>query len=73
MTRELDYADLLFEVERCAARLRACGFGRGDAVGIHLPMLPETVIALLAINRIGGIAVPLFSGYQIVSRLVAAA
>jgi acetyl-CoA synthetase len=62
-TRELDYADLLFEVERCAAGLRACGFGRGDAVGIHLPMLPETVIALLAINRIGGIAVPLFSGY----------
>ena len=62
-TRELDYADLLIEVERCAAGLRACGFGRGDAIGIHLPMVPETVIALLAINRIGGIATPLFSGY----------
>src|SRR6266545_1768931 len=62
-TRELDYADLLIEVERCAAGLRACGYGRGDAIGIHLPMVPETVIALLAINRIGGIAVPLFSGY----------
>jgi acetyl-CoA synthetase len=62
-TRELDYSDLLIEVERCAAGLRACGYGQGDAIGIHLPMLPETVIALLAINRIGGIAVPLFSGY----------
>jgi acetyl-CoA synthetase len=62
-TRELDYADLLIEVERCAAGLRACGYGLGDAIGIHLPMVPETVIALLAINRIGGIAVPLFSGY----------
>src|SRR5262247_733975 len=62
-TRELDYADLLTEVERCAGGLRACGYGRGDAIGIHLPMVPETVIALLAINRIGGIAVPLFSGY----------
>jgi acetyl-CoA synthetase len=62
-TRELNYVDLLIEVERCAAGLRACGFGHGDAIGIHLPMLPETVIALLAINRIGGIAVPLFSGY----------
>src|SRR5215475_15186161 len=62
-TRELDYADLLIEVERCAAGLRACGYGRGDAIGIHMPMIPETVIALLAINRIGGIAVPLFSGY----------
>src|SRR5215475_1817031 len=61
--RELDYADLLIEVERCAAGLRACGYGRGDAIGIFLPMVPETVVALLAINRIGGIAVPLFSGY----------
>ena len=71
-TRELDYADLLIEVERCAAGLRACGYGRGDAIGIHLPMVPETVIAMLAINRIGGIAVPLFSGYgssAIASRL----
>src|SRR5262245_20723396 len=63
VARELDYADLMTEVERCAAGLRACGYGRGDSIGIHLPMVPETVIALLAINRIGGIAVPLFSGY----------
>ncbi|MBO0857759.1 MAG: AMP-binding protein [Chloracidobacterium sp.] len=72
VTRELDYADLLSEVERCAAGLRACGYSYGDAIGIHLPMAPETVIAILAINRIGGIAVPLFSGYgpaAIASRL----
>ncbi len=62
-TRELSYADLLVEVERCAAGLRACGYGKGDAIGLHLPMVPETVIAMLAINRIGAIAVPLFSGY----------
>src|SRR5262245_26988580 len=62
-TRDLTYADLLIEVERCAAGLRACGYGKGDAIGIFLPMVPETVVALLAINRIGGIAVPLFSGY----------
>ena len=63
VTREMDYTDLLIEVERCAAGLRACGYGRGDAIGLHLPMVPETVIALLAINRIGAVAVPLFSGY----------
>ncbi|MGH9835986.1 MAG: AMP-binding protein [Blastocatellia bacterium] len=71
-TRELNYSDLLVEVERCAAGLRACGFGKGDAIGLHLPMVQETVVALLAINRIGGIAVPLFSGYgpsAIASRL----
>lgn len=61
--RTITYAELRDAVERCAAGLRALGLGRGDAVGIHLPMIPETVIALLAIGRIGGIAVPLFSGY----------
>jgi acetyl-CoA synthetase len=62
-TRTLYYAVLMREVEYCAAGLRASGFGKGDAIGIHLPMMLETVIALLAINRIGAIAVPVFSGY----------
>jgi acetyl-CoA synthetase len=61
--RTLSYQDLWNEVCLCAAGLRACGLRKGDTVGIHLPMIPETVIALLAINRIGGVAVPLFSGY----------
>ncbi|HZN10996.1 MAG TPA: AMP-binding protein, partial [Blastocatellia bacterium] len=62
-TRRLSYGELAAEVERCAAGMRACGLGGGDAVGIHLPMMPETVVALLAIGRVGAIAVPLFSGY----------
>ncbi len=60
---KLSYSELCGEVERCAAGLRACGLHKCDAIGIHLPMIVETVIALLAINRIGAIAVPLFSGY----------
>ncbi len=70
--RVLTYAALSAEVERCAGGLRSLGVGKGDAVGLHLPMLPETVIALLAIGRIGAIAVPLFSGFgpsAIASRL----
>lgn len=62
-TRELSYRELLDEVSLCAAGLRACGLKKGDAIGVHLPMVPETAISLLAINRIGAIAVPLFSGY----------
>ncbi|MBO0800903.1 MAG: AMP-binding protein, partial [Blastocatellia bacterium] len=62
-TRALDYQDLWNEVCLCAAGLRACGLRKGDVIGIHLPMVPETVIALLALNRIGAVAVPLFSGY----------
>ena len=56
---------LLREVDWCAKGLKASGFGKGDAIGIHLPMMIETIIAILAINRIGAIAVPVFSGYGI--------
>jgi acetyl-CoA synthetase len=62
-TRTLSYQELLDEVSICAAGLRACGLKKNDAIGLHLAMMPETVIAMLAINRIGAIAVPLFSGY----------
>ncbi len=64
-TRELSYGELLAMAENCAAGMRAKGLKKGDAIGIHLPILPETVAALLAINRIGAIAVPVFSGYGI--------
>ena len=41
-------------------QLRVLGIDKGDAVGIHLADDPETVVALLAINRIGAIAVRSF-------------
>ena len=62
-TQTVTYAELLREVESFAAGLRLEGFEKGDAIGIHLPMTVKTVVALLAINRIGAIAVPVFSGY----------
>lgn len=61
--RRLTYDELHGQVERCAAGLRSIGFKKGNAIGIFLPMIPETVVALLAAARIGAIAVPLFSGY----------
>ena len=63
--RQVTYAELRREVEACAAGLRLDGLKKGDSVGIHLPMMIETVVALLAINRIGAIAVPVFSGYGV--------
>ncbi|MDZ4803096.1 MAG: AMP-binding protein [Bryobacteraceae bacterium] len=62
-TRSLTYSELTAKVSGFAARLSAFGIGQGDAVGIHLPMVPETVIVLLACAHIGALAVPLFSGY----------
>lgn len=64
-TRTLTYGDLFDIVAKLAGGLKKAGFVRGDAIGIYLPMIPETVISLLAINRIGAIAVPVFSGYGV--------
>jgi acetyl-CoA synthetase len=62
-TRELTYAELHREVNRAANALRALGLGRGDAVGVYMPMTPEIAVALLAIAKIGGVILPLFSGF----------
>ncbi|MCB9069165.1 MAG: AMP-binding protein [Calditrichae bacterium] len=61
--RQYTYADLHREVNRCANGLRCLGLGKGDAVGLYMPMIPELAIAFLAIIKIGGIILPLFSGY----------
>lgn len=63
--REISYKELLQKVSVCAAGLRANGLSKGDAIGIHLPMMIETVVSLLAIAKIGAIAVPVFSGYGV--------
>ena len=71
-TKTLNYEELYKEVNKAANALRSLGLGKGDAIGIFMPMTPEIVVALLAIAKIGGIILPLFSGYgagAIVSRL----
>ena len=62
-TCTLTYAELAAEVNRCANALRSLGIGLGDAVGLFMPMTPEIAVALLALARIGAVALPLFSGY----------
>ncbi|MBP9502844.1 MAG: AMP-binding protein [Candidatus Promineofilum sp.] len=62
-TRTLTYGELAAEVNRCANGLRSLGLGKGDAVGLFMPMTPEIAVALLAIAKIGGVILPLFSGY----------
>ena len=71
-TRTLTYKELREEVNRMATALHSLGLGRGDAIGVFMPMVPEIVVAMLAIIKIGGIFLPLFSGFgaaAIVSRL----
>ena len=61
--RRLTNTELADAVEVAARRLRALGIGAGDRVGILLPMLPETAIAMLALARVRAIFTPIFSGY----------
>jgi acetyl-CoA synthetase len=71
-TRTLTYKELREQVNRMGAALRSLGLGKGDAIGVFMPMVPEIVIATLAIIKTGGIFLPLFSGFgasAIVSRL----
>lgn len=71
-TLTLTYGELYRKVNQAANALRSLGLGKGDAIGLYMPMIPEVVIALLAIAKIGGVILPLFSGYgtgAVVSRL----
>lgn len=61
--RKLSYRDLWVETNRLANALVSLGIGKGDRVGIFMPMLPETVAATLACGKIGAIYTPMFSGY----------
>ncbi|MFO8100344.1 MAG: AMP-binding protein [Salinibacter sp.] len=71
-TKTLTYGELHRRVGRCANALRDRGLEQGDAIGLYMPMTPEIVVAFLAIAKIGGIILPLFSGYgtgAVVTRL----
>ncbi len=61
--RLLTYRDLYRQVNRVAAGLRALGLGQGDAIGLYMPMVPEIIVAFLAIAKIGAVILPLFSGF----------
>jgi acetyl-CoA synthetase len=62
--REITYADLLHDVQRFANALKDRGIGKGDIVGIYLPMIPEVVISMLACARIGAPHNVVFGGFS---------
>ncbi len=62
--RDITYAQLLADVQRFANALKDVGVGRGDVVGIYLPMIPEVVVAMLACARIGAPHNVVFGGFS---------
>ena len=57
------YAELLAETQRLANGLRSLGVGRGDVVGIFLPMIPQVAASMLACARIGAVHNVVFGGF----------
>jgi acetyl-CoA synthetase len=61
--RSWTYGELAAEVDGLCSLLASRGVGVGDRVGIFMPMIPETVAAVLAVAKLGAVFLPLFSGY----------
>src|SRR3970040_149144 len=61
--RTLTYWDLHRDVQKFANVLKSLGVGRGDRVGIYLPLIPAVAVAVLACARIGAIHSVVFGGF----------
>ncbi|GGF10082.1 AMP-dependent synthetase [Halobacillus andaensis] len=60
----LTFRELQTEVDAFANGLDDIGIGTGDIVTLYLPMIKETLIAMLAISKVGAVICPTFSGYK---------
>jgi acetyl-CoA synthetase len=63
--RDVTYADLLRDTQKCANALKELGIEQGDVVGIYLPMIPEVAVAMLACARIGAMHNVVFGGFSV--------
>jgi acetyl-CoA synthetase len=63
-TKTYTYAQLTKEVKRAANVLTGLGIKAGDRVAVYLPMIPEAVIAMQAIARIGAVHSVVFGGFS---------
>jgi acetyl-CoA synthetase len=62
--RDITYADLHRDVQRLANALKGLGIGKGDIVGIYLPMIPEVAVSMLACARLGAPHNVVFGGFS---------
>ncbi len=62
-TATFTYRELRDRVARFAGALASLGVTKGDRVIIYMPMVPETVFAMLACARIGAVHSVVFGGF----------
>jgi acetyl-CoA synthetase len=63
-TNTYTYAQLTTEVKKAANALHKLGIEPGDRVAIYLPMIPEAIISMLAVARLGAIHSVIFGGFS---------
>ena len=63
-SRSITYAELTAEVKRAANAMATLGIGQGDRVAIYLPVIPEAVVAMLAVARLGAVHSVVFGGFS---------
>ncbi len=63
-SKKMTYYELYRAVNKFANALRSLGIGKGDRVVIYMPPLPETMIALLSVAKVGAIHSMVFAGFS---------
>lgn len=54
--RSIDYSELNEQSNRLANALEQLGVSLGDVVGLHMPNVPQYVIAVVALSKLGAVA-----------------
>jgi acetyl-CoA synthetase len=63
-SREVTYAELTRQVKKAANVLTQLGIKAGDRVAIYMPMIPEAIVAMQAVARIGAVHSVIFGGFS---------
>jgi propionyl-CoA synthetase len=61
--RTITYRELLDQVAAFAGALRGFGVEKGDRVVVYMPMIPQTLVAMLACARLGAVHSVVFGGF----------
>ncbi|MCB1642832.1 MAG: AMP-binding protein, partial [Xanthomonadales bacterium] len=61
--QQLTYAQLQQRVAKLAGAMAELGVSKGDRVIVYMPMIPEAVIAMLAVARLGAVHSVVFGGF----------
>ncbi|CAH1121685.1 unnamed protein product [Ceutorhynchus assimilis] len=63
VSRKITYSELQEKVSKLAGLLARYGVTKGDTVIIYMPLIPETVMAMLAVARLGAVHSVVFGGF----------